>query len=108
MKFRNIKWLLAAILGLFGVLLALVVYTNSQAAGATSKYITVKENVDTLSVEVRAQTIERKVAEKVMVQKIAELQSELVSQRQEQRALLERILALQVEFAKEIRSVNRP
>lgn len=108
MKFRNIKWLLATILGLFGVLLALVVYTNSQAAGATSKYISVKENVDTLSIEVRTQVIERKVAEKVMVQKIAELQSELISQRQEQRALLERILALQVEFAKEMRSGNRP
>jgi hypothetical protein len=103
MKFRNIKGALAAILGLFTVLLALVIYASNQASGATNQYINVRERMNTLSLEVNTQTIERKVSDKVIMTKIAELQEELVAQRHEQRQLLERILSLQIEFAKQMR-----
>ncbi len=104
---KSYKWLIGIATGIISVLLALVVYSANQSYGANAKYEVVIDNINT----VREQTnrdisaLENLVGRQTVIQQsitqqLSEMKGELASQRQEQKILLEKILYLQIEIAK--------
>ena len=96
---RAARWVLGLLFGVLGVFLVLVVYTANQSEAANNNYIHMAEAMSTLNSEVATHKPTQRAVEAAILEKLNEVKKELVEQRHEQRALLERILELQIEVA---------
>ena len=104
---KSYKWLIGVATGIISVLLALVVYSANLSYGANAKYETLVESVTNVREKtnhdisvLEALVGKQTVVQQSMMQQLAEMKGEMISQRQEQKLLLERILSLQIEIAR--------
>jgi len=108
---RSIRYVGGLFMGVLSVFLALVVYASSQASGANAGYndmVNIVHEVKTTAhdevIKVRTaldtHTARQASSDKAIVEKLDEVKRELHEQRQEQKALLDKILQLQIDVAK--------
>jgi hypothetical protein len=94
------KWLIGTAIGIISVLLALVVYSANLSYGANTKYEILKEETNKTVASLENCVGKQSVIQQSMMQQLAEMKGEMISQRQEQKLLLEKILSLQIEIAR--------
>jgi len=115
---RSMRWVAGVSFGVLSVFLALVVYVAGQATSANAQYMTLTQSVSTSKGKVATQIqaiglrldshqIAQRSHELSIMSKLDEVKTELSEQRKEQRSLLERILQLQVEIAKNHATASR-
>ena len=108
---RAYKWVVGIFCGLLSVLLALVVYASGQAQQSNVHYMEMSNVVSEhkQAVVTKIQSVQssldtykatKSATDQAVLDKIDEVKTELSSQRKEQRALLEKILELQIEVAR--------
>jgi len=104
---KSYKWLIGVATGIISVLLALVVYSANLSYGANAKYETLVESVTNVREKtshdismLEALVGKQTVIQQSIIQQLSDMKVEMVSQRQEQKLLLEKILSLQIEIAR--------
>jgi succinate dehydrogenase hydrophobic anchor subunit len=104
---KSYKWLIGVATGIISVLLALVVYSANLSYGANAKYETLVESVTNVREKtshdismLEALVGKQTVIQQSIIQQLSDMKGEMVSQRQEQKLLLEKILSLQIEIAR--------
>lgn len=100
-RVRATKWVGAAFFGMLSVFLGLVVYSSASAYRASIGHVQTNEAVVVLRGEFETHKAEQGAIESAISDKLDEIRKELSEQRAEQRVLLEKIIQIQVEAARE-------
>jgi hypothetical protein len=107
---KTARWVISVYFGILGVFLALIVYASGQAAQANTKYgevvelvgdktAAVSKEVDAVKSELDTHRAVQLASDKTIVDKLDEVKEQLRAQQVEQKLLLEKILAVQIEVA---------